>query len=98
MKLDVAKILSEKYAKSDDGIEKIIFFEDSCEDIKLLIINKYTKDKGIDVISFPHGNPFPSKIIEITPEEYLEIKFGSLLLPNDWKECVRYITFNGELR
>lgn len=58
------------------------------EPIKLLEVNANTIPSGIMPLRFDavpaSGIPFPSVIIEVTPEEYEQIKRNELKLPSGW--------------
>ena len=58
------------------------------EPIKLLEVCEGTVASGILPVSFgahpPSGIHFPSKIVQVTPDEYQQILTGALSLPNDW--------------
>ncbi|HWE94872.1 MAG TPA: hypothetical protein VG269_12980 [Tepidisphaeraceae bacterium] len=62
---------------------------DPTEPIKLLEVNEVTTADGILPVYFgPHaasGVPYPSLIIEITPEEYDEILREPGRLPHGWQ-------------
>ena len=58
------------------------------EPIKLLEVNENTVASGIMPLRFDavpgSGIPFPSVIVEVTPEEYERIKRNELRLPEGW--------------
>ncbi|MDB5310975.1 MAG: hypothetical protein JWO38_5177 [Gemmataceae bacterium] len=58
------------------------------EPIKLLEVNQYTVPSGIMPLGFDpapaSGVPFPSVIVEVTPEEMGKIQRQELSLPNGW--------------
>jgi hypothetical protein len=58
------------------------------EPIKLLEVNQDTIPSGIMPLGFDavpaSGFPYPSVIIEVTPEEMLKIRARELLLPHGW--------------
>jgi hypothetical protein len=60
----------------------------SDEPIKLLVINRDTIPTGIMPLGFPPrpGDVihFRSIIVDITPEEYEQVRSGTLVLPHDW--------------
>jgi hypothetical protein len=59
------------------------------EPIKLLEVNAATIPSGIAPLYFeplPHGGiDYPTVIIEVTPEEYEQLRAGRLKLPNAWR-------------
>jgi hypothetical protein len=59
------------------------------EPIKLLEVNQHTVASGILPLGFgpapASGYPFPSVIVEVTPEEFRQILSKQLHLPNDWQ-------------
>ena len=62
------------------------------EPIKLLEVNEYTSPSGVMPLGFGpspgSGVPFPSIILEVTPEEYERIESRELALPPGWTEHV----------
>jgi hypothetical protein len=94
-KKDVAKLLAERHYQVEPTVINIVIVEASPEaearpeePIKLLEVNEATIPSGIMPIEFgPHpssGILYPSVIMEVTPEEYVEIKQGRLPLPEHW--------------
>jgi hypothetical protein len=79
----------------DPGITHIFHLEgknddDPREPIKLLEVNKTTVGLGkiIPVHFGPHpasGIHYPSVIVQITPEEFRQLKEGKLHLPFGWR-------------
>src|SRR4051794_22781654 len=63
--------------------------EDPREPVKLLEANEHTTADGIVPVYFgahpASGIHYPSVIIEVTPEEYDQIRHDEKLLPNGWK-------------
>jgi len=59
------------------------------EPVKLLEVNKNTIATGIAALAFgpvpSRGYPFPSVIIEVTPEEFERIQKQELSLPHGWR-------------
>jgi hypothetical protein len=59
------------------------------EPIKLLEVNRDTVPTGIMPLGFDaapdRGIPYPSIIVEVTPDEYEQIRSGALALPNGWR-------------
>lgn len=62
---------------------------DSEEPIKLLEVNPSTSASGIMPIGFRSdtgmGIPYPSVIMEVTPDEWKRIQSGDMALPNNWR-------------
>jgi hypothetical protein len=94
-KARVAKELANKHYRVEPGLTQIIRFSGSpqleaapFEPIKLLEVNAYTIPSGIYPLGFDaapaSGVPFPSVIIEVTPEEMAKIERKELPLPDDW--------------
>lgn len=58
------------------------------EPIRLLEVNSNTIASGIMPLRFDpapaSGIPFPSVIVEVTPDEYEQIKKDPSMLPNGW--------------
>jgi hypothetical protein len=93
----VAQRLAEAHYAIEPGIERIIRLlafsseqeEDPREPVKLLEVNPATTAVGIRPVFFgPHaasGIFYPSVIVEVTPEEYRQIRGKSLPLPNGWQ-------------
>lgn len=93
-KQEIAERLAEVHYSVEPGMVQIYraFGDDRAEGdidepIKLLEVNEETIPAGVVPIHFgPHparGVPFPTAIIEITPEEFAQIGSG-LKLPADW--------------
>jgi hypothetical protein len=63
--------------------------ESDAEPIKLLEVNRGTVPTGIMPLGFDaapeRGIPYRSVIVEVTPEEYEQIRSGALSLPNGWQ-------------
>jgi len=85
--------LAQKHYQIEEGITDIFHITDQfsveiVRPIKLLEVNQNTVPSGIMPIQFgadpASGIPFPSVILEVTPEEFHEIKLGKLRLPNGW--------------
>jgi hypothetical protein len=92
----VAQRLAEAHYALDSGIELIVQLvaspereADPTEPIKLLEVNQNTTASGIHPLFFgPHaasGIAYPSVIVEVTPDEYDQIRRGPRLLPNGWR-------------
>lgn len=65
---------------------------DPKEPIKLLEINNSAVPLGIQPVFFgaDEQTPFPSVVIDITPQEYEHILNGKLQLPNGWELGCEY--------
>jgi hypothetical protein len=65
------------------------------EPIKLLEVNRNTIASGIVPLHFgPHaatGVCYPTVIVEITPEEFLELQRKRLALPDHWSLGEEYL-------
>lgn len=94
-KSDVARTLAHAHYQVEPGLVQIVQLlaspekeNDPTEPIKLLEINENTTSDGIRPIFFgprpAHGISFPSVIVEITPDEFDEVRKNPSLLPNDW--------------
>jgi len=95
-KTRVAKELALKHYQVEPGLTQIIRYSGPpqleatlVEPIKLLEVNELTVPSGIMPLHFApaaaSGILFPSVIIEVTPEEYEEIRSRKLKLPEEWK-------------
>ena len=92
---DVASKLANLHFQIEPGISRIFKIREkpdqevlpSCP-IKLLEINAATVPSGVMPLHFgpvpTSGIPFPSVIIEVTPEEFEHIKTKKLKLPKGW--------------
>ena len=86
---EVAALLAEAHREAEPGIVRIVSIgeADVREPVKLLEVNPATSPSGVFPIAFaadPPSNPFPSVVVEVTPDEYARIEHGDLRLPNDW--------------
>ena len=90
-----ARILAAKHYQAELGLQKIFRITGSAEvemrssePIKLLEVNINTVPSGILPVSFgpapASGIPYPSVIVEVSPEEYTKIVTQELKLPKDW--------------
>jgi len=90
-----AKFLAEQHFGVESGMQRI--FRLTChseleaqrsEPIKLLEVNADTIPSGILPVSFgpsiASGNPYPSVIVEVSPEEFAQIQSQELQLPAGW--------------
>lgn len=98
---EAAKNLAQKHYQIEEGITDIFQITDKVEveivhgekartePIKLLEVNQNTVPSGVMPIQFgpnpASGVFYPSVILEVTPEEYVEIKNGKLALPEGWE-------------
>lgn len=91
-KEDVAKVLANAHRVTDPEITRIVRLvgeneQDPNEPIKLLEVNAATPPSGVVPIAFapdPPDIPYPSIVIEVTPDEYAQIVDGKLMLPKGW--------------
>jgi hypothetical protein len=95
-KLAAARELAKKHYEVEDGLTQIFRLigkseveASRSEPIKLLEVNENTVPSGIMPLHFgavpASGIPFPSIIIEVTPDEFTKIKTHELKLPKDWE-------------
>lgn len=93
---EAAKKLAEAHFEIEDGISQIFRITQQVdvevtpsEPIKLLEVNANTVPSGIMPIGFGPalaiGVPYPSVILEVTPEEFNSINAHQLLLPPGWE-------------
>jgi hypothetical protein len=98
---EVAKNLAHKHYEIEPGITRIFKLLDKPEleglsstPIKLLEINVDTAPSGIMPLYFgpvpSSGIPYPSVIVEVTPDEFERIKVKELELPNGWAIAEEY--------
>jgi hypothetical protein len=105
-KEEIARKLADVHYTVDHGITHIFRFKGTseaevspAEPIKLLEVNENTVAAGVMPMRFDplpsNGIPYPSVIIEVTPDEYQKIQANELKLPDGWteaaplpKECV----------
>jgi hypothetical protein len=92
---DVARELATKHFMIEPGITRIFRITrsadgefSSTEPIKLLEVNANTVPAGIMPLHFgpvpASGIPYPSVIVEVTPDEFERIKEHELKLPDGW--------------
>lgn len=92
----VAQRLAEAHYIIEPGIERIIQLvtspereADPKEPVKLLEVNQNTTAEGFHPVFFgPHaasGIFYPSVIVEVTPDEYEQIRRDPTSLPNGWR-------------
>lgn len=93
-KEDVVVYLARSHREADPSLRAIYRLisaheEDPEEPIKLLEVNPDTPATGVDPIRFnahpPSGLHYPAVIVEVTPEEFGEIKNGRVRLPDHWQ-------------
>jgi DNA-directed RNA polymerase subunit RPC12/RpoP len=91
-----ARILAEKHYRLDDGLTQIFRITDKAEleagrsePIKLLMVNENTIESGVMPLHFGPvpalGIPYPSILIEVTPNEAQKIQSHELKLPEGWE-------------
>jgi hypothetical protein len=92
---DEAKLLAEKHYQIEPGIQEIIQLNQQVdcelvpvEKIVLLEVNENTVPSGIVPIEFGpapgSGIHYPTVIVEVTPDEFKQIKAKELSLPDGW--------------
>jgi len=88
---DIASYLAEAHRKIDSSIVRIVRISSSVDDqlsepIKLLEVNPDTPPSGIVPIVFgPDPDvPYPSVVVEVTPQEFENLRRGELCLPEGW--------------
>ena len=90
---DVAQLLADAHREAEPEIIRIVRLvgpneAEAREPVKLLEVNPATSPSGVMPIAFapdPPGVPFPSVVVEVTPDEYARIAGGLLALPHDWR-------------
>lgn len=91
-KEQVARLLADAHREAEPGIVRIVRLVsrqegEPREPVKLLEVNPATSPSGVMPIAFapdPPSVPFPSVVVEVTPDEYARIAGGQLPLPNNW--------------
>ncbi|MEI6807595.1 MAG: hypothetical protein WCN95_02645 [bacterium] len=85
-----AKVLASAHRKADPDTTLIKFFPSArSNEICLLEISKSAPTTG-EVLPFTfredvsHGVDYPSTVILLSPQEWLELKGGKLALPEGW--------------
>ena len=89
---EVAELLAAAHREAEPGIVRIVRLiggreAEAREPVKLLEVNPATSPSGVLPIAFaadPPDVPFPSVVVEVTPEEFTRITQGQLALPNGW--------------
>lgn len=95
-KEESARTLAQKHYELESGLTKIFWFkgpsdaaDNSREPIKLLEVNEDTFSSGVMPLHFAAmpsmGIPYPSVIVEVTPDEYNLIEAKKLSLPKNWE-------------
>jgi hypothetical protein len=92
VKEDTAKKQAEAHRRIEPSILRIMRIvtsgeESPAEPVKLLEVNRDTSPSGIVPIAFgpTEGVPFPSVVVEVTPDEYEKLTRNQLELPAGWK-------------
>ncbi len=89
----VAKRLARKHFEIEGGLTHIFRITGTAEasdsePIKLLEVNEATVPSGVMPLHFgaapASGIPYPSVIVEVTPEEYEKIVAQTVKLPKGW--------------
>jgi hypothetical protein len=94
-KAEVARSLARKHYQADGGLQRIFRLTGSAEvevrpvePIKLLEVNVNTVPSGVLPASFgpapASGIPYPSVIVEVSPEDFVKIEAHELTLPKGW--------------
>jgi hypothetical protein len=89
---EVATMLAAAHRAADPKIVRIVRLVSEKEGepgdpVKLLEVNPETSPSGVLPIAFaadPPTVPFPSIVVEVTPEEFDRIVGHTLKLPHDW--------------
>src|SRR5438046_1908095 len=95
-KAEVAKELARKHYQVEAGLTQAFRITGKAEvevvpaePIKLLEVNENTIPSGVMPLHFgpapASGIPYPSIIIEVTPDEFEKIKTHELKLPESWQ-------------
>ena len=100
-KEEAAAELAEAHYAMDGGLEAVYRLvgdpereDDAWEPIKLLEVNRDTRPAGIVPIYFGtlpgRRIRYPYAVVEVTPEEYQQLRQGLLHLPYGWKQEQAY--------
>jgi hypothetical protein len=89
---EVAELLAAAHREAEPNIVRIVRLvsaqeAEAREPVKLLEVNPATSPSGVLPIAFaadPPTVPFPSVVVEVTPDEFARIEQGELRLPNNW--------------
>ncbi len=95
-KARVARELAKKHYEAETGLQRVFRLTGSAEvelrpiePIKLLEVNTNTVASGVLPVQFgpapANGVPYPSIIVEVSPEEFEKIKTQELRLPKGWQ-------------
>jgi hypothetical protein len=103
-RIEVARRLARAHYTAEDGLVKVYLLvsgsESEADPIKLLEVNRSTVATGIMPLRFDpvpaRGIPYPSIIVEVTPEEFQQIQSSALRLPDDWRIAQEIPKDNGE--
>lgn len=94
-KMRVARDLANTHYQTETGLTRIFRLRgkaevevSATEPIKLLEVNENTFASGVHPLQFgpapASGIPFPSVIVEVTPDEFSKIQSEELKLPRGW--------------
>jgi hypothetical protein len=94
-KTRVARDLANRHYQTETGLTRIFRLSGSAEvemrpfePIKLLEVNENTFASGVQPLQFgpapASGVPFPSVIVEVTPDEFIRIQSKEIPLPKGW--------------
>ncbi len=95
-KAQVVRELAKKHYQAETGLQRVFRLTGSAEvevrpiePIKLLEVNTNTVASGVLPVQFgpapASGIPYPSIIVEVSPEEFERIKTHELKLPKGWQ-------------
>ena len=96
---EAAAELAEAHYAMDEGLQAVYRLvadqeDDAREPIKLLEVNRDTRPAGIVPIYFgtlPQRRiQYPYAVVEVTPEEYQQLRQGLLHFPQGWKQAQAY--------
>ena len=90
---EIAGLLADAHRRLEPSICRIVRLvsdqeSEANEPVKLLEVNPATSPSGVFPIAFtadPPDVPYPSVVIEVTEQEFEEIRKGSLSLPTGWR-------------
>lgn len=87
----IARTLADAHRRVEPGIMRIFRIttpseENPAEPVKLLEVNPATPPSGIVPVAFGASAsvPFASIVVEVTPDEFEQLRTGSLSLPSPW--------------
>lgn len=89
---EIARLLAQAHREAEPAIIRIVRLvarneADPHEPVKLLEVNPATSPSGVWPIAFapdPPDVPYPSVVVEVTPDEYAQIVRHQLPLPEGW--------------